>query len=76
MKAEYAQSVWIQLPSGQQQRLPYALTVLPPFILAALFPDLFFKVPSQLGEHFPGVVITIHMSCCDCTEELKPYLLG
>jgi len=32
------------MPSGQQNRVPYALTVLPPFVLAAMFPDLFFKV--------------------------------
>ena len=37
--------VHVQLPSGQQQqKAPYALTVIPPFILAALFPQIFFKV--------------------------------
>ena len=34
----------MQLPSGKQQNGPYALTVVPPFILAALFPQIFFKV--------------------------------
>ena len=37
-------AVLLQLPAGQQQKTPYILTVVPPFILAALFPQIFFKV--------------------------------
>ena len=45
----------MQLPSGKQQNGPYALTVIPPFILAALFPQIFFKVSittvNMQGDH-------------------------
>ncbi|KAK9908807.1 hypothetical protein WJX75_003150 [Coccomyxa subellipsoidea] len=40
-----------KLPSGQQNRLPFALTVVPPFGLAALFPDLFFKALDLAGTY-------------------------
>ena len=51
--------VLLQLPAGQQQKTPYILTVVPPFILAALFPQIFFKVScaciiSQNRPHLTG----------------------
>ncbi|CAL5222535.1 g4910 [Coccomyxa viridis] len=42
----------LKLPSGQQQqKAPYALTVIPPFILAALFPQIFFKALDFAGTY-------------------------
>ncbi|EIE25275.1 aromatic amino acid permease [Coccomyxa subellipsoidea C-169] len=41
----------LKLPSGQQNRVPFMLTVLPPFALAAVFPDLFFKALDLAGTY-------------------------
>ncbi|CAK0749359.1 hypothetical protein CVIRNUC_001904 [Coccomyxa viridis] len=41
----------LKLPAGQQQKTPYILTVVPPFILAALFPQIFFKALDFAGTY-------------------------
>ncbi|CAL8461729.1 g1260 [Coccomyxa elongata] len=41
----------LKLPSGQQNSMPFVLTVVPPFVLAAMFPDLFFKALDLAGTY-------------------------
>lgn len=44
-----------QLPVGARQPLPYALTILPPTIMACLEPDVFFNALEFAGTY--GVLI-------------------
>ncbi len=44
----------MQMPAGRQQPLPYLLTILPPFFLAGVFPDLFFQVGPLISWQLPG----------------------
>ncbi|KAL6966678.1 hypothetical protein U1Q18_032464 [Sarracenia purpurea var. burkii] len=45
----------LKLPSGQSRPLPYLLTLIPPFILSLLDPDIFFKALDFAGAY--GVLV-------------------
>ena len=41
----------MQIPTGQRQIVPYALTLGPPFLLALTFPNLFFDALDFAGTY-------------------------